>query len=119
MNFLQSFPLSLLFSIIFYIALFLLLPYGIYLLWKKRKKTGILVIGIFVISIIVIFIYVDDYYGYDDAIYVGLRLIEILSRSNESISGLLSVVPKYYSTPEIRLNCSNIFLTLQSFSFIV
>ena len=63
MNFLQSFPLSLLFSIIFYIGLFLLLPYGIYLLWKKRKKTGILVIGIFVISIIVIFIYVDDYYG--------------------------------------------------------
>ena len=63
MNFLQSFPLSLLFSIIFYIALFLLLPYGIYLLWKKRRKKGILVIGIFVISIIVIFIYVDDYYG--------------------------------------------------------
>ena len=63
MNFLQSFPLSLLFSIIFYIGLFLLLPYGIYLLWKKRKKTGILLIGIFVISISVILIYVDDYYG--------------------------------------------------------
>ena len=61
MNFLQS--LSLIPVIIFYIAWFLLLPYGIYLLWKKRKKTGILVIGIFVISIIVIFIYVDDYYG--------------------------------------------------------
>ena len=61
MNFLQS--LSLISVIIFYIAWFLLLPYGIYLLWKKRKKTGILVIGIFVISIIVIFIYVDDYYG--------------------------------------------------------
>ena len=61
MNFLQS--LSLISVIILYIAWFLLLPYGIYLLWKKRKKTGILVIGIFVISIIVIFIYVDDYYG--------------------------------------------------------
>ena len=61
MNFLQS--LSLISVIIFYIAWFLLLPYGIYLLWKKRKKTGILVIGIFVISIIIIFIYVDDYYG--------------------------------------------------------
>ena len=61
MNFLQS--LSLISVIIFYIAWFLLLPYGIYLLWKKRKKTGILLIGIFVISIIVIFIYVDDYYG--------------------------------------------------------
>ena len=61
MNFLQS--LSLISVIIFYIAWFLLLPYGIYLLWKKRKKTGILLIGIFVISIIVIFILVDDYYG--------------------------------------------------------
>jgi len=61
MNFLQS--LSLISVIIFYIAWFLLLPYGIYLLWKKRKKTGILLIGIFVISIIVIFIYIDDYYG--------------------------------------------------------
>ena len=61
MNFLQS--LSLISVIIFYIAWFLLLPYGIYLLWKKRKKTGILLIGIFVISIIVIFIYVDDFYG--------------------------------------------------------
>ena len=61
MNFLQS--LSLISVIIFYIAWFLLLPYGIYLLCKKRKKTGILLIGIFVISIIVIFIYVDDYYG--------------------------------------------------------
>ena len=61
MNFLQS--LSLISVIIFYIAWFLLLPYGIYLLWKKRKKTGILLIGIFVISIIVIFIYVNDYYG--------------------------------------------------------
>jgi len=61
MNFLQS--LSLISVIIFYIAWFLLLPYGIYLLWKKRKKTGILLIGIFVISIIVVLIYVDDYYG--------------------------------------------------------
>ena len=61
MNFLQS--LSLISVIIFYIAWFLLLPYGIYLLWKKRKKTGILLIGIFVISIIVVLIYVNDYYG--------------------------------------------------------
>ena len=30
---------------------------------KSAKKTGILLIGIFVISISVILIYVDDYYG--------------------------------------------------------
>ena len=49
----------------------------------------------------------DDYYGYDDAVYVGLRLIELLSNSSVSIKDLVSEVPLYHSTPEIRLNCKN------------
>ena len=65
--------------------------------------------------------FADDYYGYDDAIYVGLRLIEILSRTKESLSKLLSEVPKYYSTPEIRLNCKNDnekdYIMKESFNF--
>lgn len=35
-------------------------------------------------------------------IYAGLRLIEILSKTNKSLSELLSDIPKYYSTPEIK-----------------
>lgn len=35
-------------------------------------------------------------------IYAGLRLLEILSKTNQSLSALLSDIPKYYSTPEIK-----------------
>lgn len=35
-------------------------------------------------------------------IYAGLRLLEILSKTNKSLSELLSDIPKYYSTPEIK-----------------
>jgi len=49
----------------------------------------------------------DDYYGFDDAIYVALRLAQLLSRSNEKLSKLVSKIPKYHSTPEIRLECRN------------
>jgi len=51
--------------------------------------------------------FADNYYGFDDAIYVGLRLIELLSNSNRSIKDLVEEVPLYYSTPEIRLDCKD------------
>ncbi len=47
----------------------------------------------------------DDYFGYDDAIYVSLRLAQLLSIQEKTLSELTSVVPKYYSTPELRLEC--------------
>ena len=31
----------------------------------------------------------------------------LLSRTNKTLSELTSVIPKYYSTPELRLECSN------------
>jgi len=49
----------------------------------------------------------DDYYGYDDALYVGLRLLQILSNTNNTLSELTSEIPKYYSTPEMRIDCKN------------
>jgi len=48
--------------------------------------------------------YADDFYGYDDAIYVGLRLLRILSNQKESLSDLISIFPKTVSTPEIRFD---------------
>jgi len=50
--------------------------------------------------------FADRYYGYDDAIYAALRLCEILSRG-EPLSRLASRVPKYYSTPEIRIDTTD------------
>jgi len=47
----------------------------------------------------------ERYYGYDDAIYAGARLLEILTRTGKSIKELLAGVPPMASTPEIRLDC--------------
>ena len=49
----------------------------------------------------------DRYYGYDDGIYVSLRLIELLSKSTKKISDYIAEIPKYISTPEIRIDCDD------------
>lgn len=45
-------------------------------------------------------------YGYDDAIYASARLLQILSKGSASLSTVVDDIPKYYSTPEIRVECS-------------
>ncbi len=49
--------------------------------------------------------FADRYFGYDDAVYATLRLLEILSEAGKPLSALLSDVPKTYATPEIRIDC--------------
>ncbi len=49
--------------------------------------------------------FADDYYGFDDALYVGLRAAQTLSRTNKKLSELTKEIPKYYSTPEMRIEC--------------
>lgn len=47
------------------------------------------------------------YFGYDDAIYAGLRLMEIIKKAGEpySTKALLHDVPQVTATPEIRFDC--------------
>ena len=47
--------------------------------------------------------FADRYFGYDDAIYASMRLLEILSKTGQKIPELLSGLPKTFSTPEIRV----------------
>jgi phosphomannomutase/phosphoglucomutase len=47
----------------------------------------------------------DRYFGYDDAIYTTLRLVEIMKKTGMDIKTLLSDIPKMSYTPEIRLDC--------------
>ncbi len=49
----------------------------------------------------------DRYFGFDDAIYASLRLIEIVKKSNKpyGIKKLLQGVKTMQSTPEIRISC--------------
>jgi phosphomannomutase/phosphoglucomutase len=49
--------------------------------------------------------FADDYFGYDDAIYASLRLLKIIADSGKKLSELLADIPKYYFTPEIRIDC--------------
>lgn len=51
--------------------------------------------------------FADRYFGYDDAIYAAVRLLEILSQTHQSISDLFSDVPKTFATPEIRVDCDD------------
>jgi phosphomannomutase / phosphoglucomutase len=48
--------------------------------------------------------FADRNYGYDDALYAGLRLIEIVSESGKPLKDLLKGLPPAFSTPEIRLD---------------
>lgn len=45
----------------------------------------------------------DKFPGYDDGIYAGIRLIELLSNLDKPLSSLLDGINKYYSTPEIKV----------------
>lgn len=49
----------------------------------------------------------DRWFGFDDAIYVSGRVLEILSWSNDSLSELLADVPETFATPEIRVKCGD------------
>jgi len=44
------------------------------------------------------------FYGFDDALYAGGRLLEILSRTKAPLSSLLADVPKTYVTEELRVD---------------
>ncbi len=49
--------------------------------------------------------FADRYFGFDDGLYAGIRVLEILDQTGKKISELLSDVPKTYATPEIRVDC--------------
>jgi phosphomannomutase len=48
--------------------------------------------------------FADRNYGYDDALYAGLRLIEQVSKSGKSLSSQLDGFPGAFNTPEIRID---------------
>lgn len=48
--------------------------------------------------------FADRYYGYDDALYAAIRVLNILARSGQSLSAFHDTLPKVVSTPEIRFD---------------
>jgi phosphomannomutase/phosphoglucomutase len=49
--------------------------------------------------------FADRYFGFDDAVYASLRVLEILSNTDRRLSELLADVPTTHVTPEIRVSC--------------
>src|SRR3954468_6701382 len=45
------------------------------------------------------------FYGFDDALYGAARLLQIVADSGKSVRDLLADVPRFVSTPEIRVDC--------------
>lgn len=54
------------------------------------------------------FFFRDKYYGYDDALYTALRVVELTKKVKQhggNFSDLLGGLPELYSTREIRIPC--------------
>ena len=44
----------------------------------------------------------DNYYGFDDAIFVSARFYELVSKTDKKVSEIIKEMPYYENTPEIR-----------------
>ena len=49
--------------------------------------------------------FTEGFYGHDDALYGAARLLRIVADSGTSVDELLADVPKFVSTPELRIDC--------------
>ena len=51
--------------------------------------------------------FANRYLGYDDALYSGARLLEILTNDDSSLAALYDTLPVMVNTPEIRVECAD------------
>ena len=45
----------------------------------------------------------DKFYGFDDGIYAALRMMELIDTKQEPLSDMVERLPKYYSTPVLKI----------------
>lgn len=49
--------------------------------------------------------FTEGFYGHDDALYAAARLLRIVADAKRPVKALLADVPRFVSTPEIRVDC--------------
>ena len=49
--------------------------------------------------------FADEYYGFDDAVYAALRLLRVLTVTEQSIDDIKDQLVEMYNTPELRFTC--------------
>ncbi len=47
----------------------------------------------------------DGWYGFDDALYGAALLLRVVADTGKSVQDLLADIPRFVSTPEIRVDC--------------
>lgn len=51
--------------------------------------------------------FVEDFYGFDDALFAGLKVLEYLSTQNKPLSEIIATTPYYISTPTIQVKTTD------------
>ena len=51
--------------------------------------------------------YADRWYGFDDALYVAVRLLGIVARMDGKLSDVRKAMPQVVNTPELRFDCGD------------
>lgn len=49
--------------------------------------------------------FAEGWYGFDDAMYGAARLLRIIAETGKTVREMMADVPKFVSTPEIRVDC--------------
>ncbi|HCM83631.1 MAG TPA: phosphomannomutase, partial [Rhodospirillaceae bacterium] len=69
------------------------------LIKSKMKETGAPIAG----EMSGHMFFADGYYGFDDGLYCGVRLLNDLANSGDDLAALLDALPKVVNTPEMRI----------------
>ncbi len=51
--------------------------------------------------------YADRWYGFDDALYVAVRLLGIVARMDTTLEAVRKALPQVVNTPELRFDCDD------------
>ncbi len=52
--------------------------------------------------------FADHWYGFDDALYAGVRLLGIVARLGETLGAVRAALPQVVNTPELRFDCDDL-----------
>ncbi len=72
------------------------------LIKAKMKETGAPIAG----EMSGHMFFADGYYGFDDGLYCGVRLLNYLASTQQDLAALLDALPRVINTPEMRITVS-------------
>ena len=49
----------------------------------------------------------DQYHGFDDALYVAMRVLQTMTKTKTSITAFMDALPPSYTSPECRVECDD------------